>query len=47
MVPAELIQDVLTTADGPDQAVRDLIRLAREAGAPDNVGCVVGEIRAA
>ena len=47
MLPAETIQDVLTTADGPDQAVRDLIRLAREAGAPDNVGCVVGELAAA
>lgn len=47
VVPAETIQAVLTTADAPDQAVRDLIRLAREAGAPDNVGCVVGETAAA
>ncbi|MGW7572448.1 MerR family transcriptional regulator [Streptomyces sp. NPDC054765] len=44
VVPAETIQDVLTTADAPDQAVRQLIRLAREAGAPDNVACVVGEL---
>ncbi|MGW3009311.1 MerR family transcriptional regulator [Streptomyces sp. NPDC001219] len=43
-VPAETIQQVLATADGPDQAVRELIRLAREAGAPDNVGCAVGEM---
>ncbi|MEU8680592.1 MerR family transcriptional regulator [Streptomyces sp. NPDC048611] len=42
-VPAETIQQVLATADGPDQAVRELVRLAREAGAPDNVGCAVGE----
>ncbi|MFF8790259.1 MerR family transcriptional regulator [Streptomyces sp. NPDC015125] len=47
VVPAETIQDVLTTAEGPDQAVRELIRLAREAGAPDNVACVVGELAAA
>lgn len=47
MVPAETIQRVLTAADGPDQAVRELIRLAREAGAPDNVGCVVAEMTGA
>ncbi len=47
VLPAETIQDVLTTAGGPDQAVRDLVRLAREAGAPDNAGCVVGELAAA
>lgn len=47
VVPAGTIQAVLTTADDPDQAVRELVRLAREAGAPDNVGCVVGETVAA
>ncbi|MGW9172494.1 MerR family transcriptional regulator [Streptomyces decoyicus] len=47
VLPAGTIQDVLTTADSPDQAVRDLVRLAREAGAPDNVGCAVGEVAAA
>ncbi|MEW1753219.1 MerR family transcriptional regulator [Streptomyces angustmyceticus] len=47
VVPPETIQDVLTAADGPDRAVRELIRLAREAGAPDNVACVVGEVTAA
>ncbi|MEU3990718.1 MerR family transcriptional regulator [Streptomyces platensis] len=47
VVPAETIQRVLTAADGPDQAVRELIRLAREAGAPDNVGCVVAEMTGA
>ncbi|WP_435603771.1 MerR family transcriptional regulator [Streptomyces sp. bgisy130] len=44
VLPAATIQQVLTAADDPDQAVRELIRLAREAGAPDNVGCAVGEV---
>ncbi|WP_405839092.1 MerR family transcriptional regulator [Streptomyces platensis] len=44
VVPAGTLQQVLTAADGPDQAVRELIRLAREAGAPDNVACVVAEM---
>uniref|UniRef100_J1S4F9 Ser/Thr phosphatase n=2 Tax=Streptomyces auratus AGR0001 TaxID=1160718 RepID=J1S4F9_9ACTN len=47
VLPAETIQDVLTAADTPDQAVRELIRLAHEAGAPDNVACVVAEMTAA
>ncbi|MFI1500624.1 MerR family transcriptional regulator [Streptomyces platensis] len=47
VVPAETIQQVLTAADGPDQAVRELIRLAREAGAPDNVACAVAEMTGA
>lgn len=47
VVPPETIQDVLTAADDPDLAVRELIRLTREAGAPDNVACVVGELTAA
>lgn len=46
-MPPETIQDVLTAADDPDRAVRELIRLAREAGAPDNVACVVGELAGA
>lgn len=47
VVPTEAIQDVLTAAADPDQAVRDLIALAHEAGAPDNIGCVVAEVTAA
>ncbi|MFI5523954.1 MerR family transcriptional regulator [Streptomyces platensis] len=47
VIPAEIIQQVLTAADDPDQAVRELIRLAREAGAPDNVACVVAEMTGA
>ncbi|WP_181924057.1 MerR family transcriptional regulator [Streptomyces inhibens] len=44
VVPAGTLQHVLTAADGPEQAVTELIALAREAGAPDNVGCVVAEM---
>lgn len=47
VVPTETVQQVLTAADDPDQAVRELIRLAREAGAPDNVACVVAEMTGA
>ncbi|MGG7573301.1 MerR family transcriptional regulator [Streptomyces sirii] len=44
VVPIEALQDVLTAATDPDQAVRDLIGLAHQAGAPDNVGCVVADV---
>lgn len=44
VVPPETLQHVLTTADTPEQAVGDLIALAHEAGAPDNVGCVVADM---
>ncbi|MFG3117368.1 MerR family transcriptional regulator [Streptomyces sp. NPDC048197] len=46
VVPPETLQQVLATAAGPDEAVTELIALAREAGAPDNVGCVVADVRA-
>ncbi|MEU9114811.1 MerR family transcriptional regulator [Streptomyces sp. NPDC048483] len=44
VVPPEALQATLTTAAAPEDAVRDLIALAHAAGAPDNVGCVVGEV---
>ncbi|MFI9049253.1 MerR family transcriptional regulator [Streptomyces sp. NPDC053427] len=47
VVPADAMRDVLTAAPGPEDAVRHLIALAHEAGAPDNVGCAVGEVRVA
>ncbi|GAU68698.1 regulatory protein [Streptomyces sp. NBRC 110611] len=47
VVPPETLQDVLTTAATPDQAVENLIALAYEAGAPDNVTCVVADVRLA
>ncbi|GAB7032947.1 MerR family transcriptional regulator [Streptomyces sp. NPDC021749] len=47
VVPPETIQRVLATAPGPAEAVTELIALAHEAGAPDNVGCVVADVKAA
>ncbi|MFF4604436.1 MerR family transcriptional regulator [Streptomyces sp. NPDC001339] len=47
VVPPETLQDVLTTAVTPEQAVEHLIALAYEAGAPDNVTCVVADVRLA
>ncbi|KUL48726.1 hypothetical protein ADL22_09195 [Streptomyces sp. NRRL F-4489] len=43
VVPPEAIQAALTEAATPQQAVTALVRLTREAGAPDNVGCVVAD----
>lgn len=43
VLPPGTLQTTLATAATPDQAVHDLIALAREAGAPDNIGCVVAE----
>ncbi|MFF1955769.1 MerR family transcriptional regulator [Streptomyces sp. NPDC058220] len=45
-VPPEAIRDVVTTAEGPEPAVRDLIDLARRAGGPDNIACVVADVSA-
>ncbi|MGW9079128.1 MerR family transcriptional regulator [Streptomyces kronopolitis] len=47
VLPPDTIQAALTAADTPDRAARDLIRLTHEAGAPDNVACVVAEVSAA
>jgi serine/threonine protein phosphatase PrpC len=38
------IERALREAADPDGAVRDLIALAHEAGAPDNVACVVADV---
>ncbi|MDT3397232.1 MerR family transcriptional regulator [Streptomyces sp. B1866] len=38
------VRRVLTAAGGPDRAVRDLVALAHESGAPDNVSCVVADV---
>ncbi|MFG2399369.1 MerR family transcriptional regulator [Streptomyces lydicus] len=47
VVPPESLQEVLTAAETPEQAVADLIALARAAGAPDNVACVVADLHPA
>ncbi|MCB5910203.1 MerR family transcriptional regulator [Streptomyces pinistramenti] len=47
VLPTGSLQDVLAAAAGPEEAVRDLIALAREAGGPDNIGCVVADLTAA
>ncbi|MGG2462460.1 MerR family transcriptional regulator [Streptomyces sp. RGM 3693] len=44
VVPPEAIQEALTGAATPQQAVAALVRLTHEAGAPDNVGCVVADV---
>ncbi len=44
VVPAADIRAALGAADRPDEAVSDLIGLARAAGAPDNIACAVADI---
>jgi serine/threonine protein phosphatase PrpC/GTP-binding protein EngB required for normal cell division len=43
-VPADAIAHVLLTVTDPEQAVADLIKLAIDNGAPDNVTCIVADI---
>ncbi|MFI6644241.1 MerR family transcriptional regulator [Streptomyces sp. NPDC050504] len=46
-VADDAVREVLTaTAGDPDRAVRALVDLARAAGAPDNVACVVADVAA-
>lgn len=44
VVDAGVIRDVLGSAGPIDQAVTDLVRLAHEAGAPDNVTVLVADV---
>ncbi|MDX3227140.1 MerR family transcriptional regulator [Streptomyces sp. ME19-01-6] len=44
VVPTDAVRQVLTSADDPEQAVRELIALANRAGGPDNVSCVVADV---
>jgi PPM family protein phosphatase len=44
VVPEEELQRVATTVADPDQAVRELIALADEAGGPDNIACVIADV---
>jgi serine/threonine protein phosphatase PrpC len=41
---AESIAKVLLTVADPDQAAKDLIALAMEGGAPDNITCIVADV---
>ena len=47
VVPAARIHQVLRTADGPEQAVAELIGLANSGGGPDNIACVAADVVAA
>ncbi|MFI9233554.1 MerR family transcriptional regulator [Streptomyces rimosus] len=44
VVPSDAVQDALAGAPDPGQGVRDLVALAHQAGAPDNVSCVVADV---
>ncbi len=44
VVPAARIHQVLRTADGPEQAVAELIGLANSGGGPDNIACVAADV---
>lgn len=46
VVPAPALRGVLRAADGPQQALDDLMALAYAHGAPDNVACVVADVEA-
>jgi protein phosphatase len=44
VVSTESTRAVLRSRSGPDEAVEELIALAHEGGAPDNIACVVAEV---
>jgi PPM family protein phosphatase len=44
VVPADAIARVLLTVSDPDQAAADLIALAMDGGAPDNITCIVADV---
>jgi serine/threonine protein phosphatase PrpC len=44
--PADAIARVLLTVPDPDQATADLIALAMDGGAPDNITCIVADVTA-
>ncbi|MFD7661761.1 MerR family transcriptional regulator [Streptomyces sp. NPDC059788] len=47
VVPSDAVRDVLGAVSDPGRAVRDLVALAHDAGAPDNVSCVVADVSTA
>ena len=44
VVPPDAISRVLLTVADPDQATADLIALAMDGGAPDNITCIVADV---
>jgi protein phosphatase len=44
VVSTESTRAVLRRRKSPDEAVEELIALAHEGGAPDNIACVVAEV---
>jgi protein phosphatase len=44
VVSTESTRAALRRANSPDEAVKELIALAHEGGAPDNIACVVAEV---
>ncbi|WP_086727081.1 MerR family transcriptional regulator, partial [Streptomyces carpinensis] len=45
VVPEERIRALLTGGQGPDDCVRALTEAANDAGGPDNISCVVADVR--
>ncbi|MEU3185050.1 MerR family transcriptional regulator [Streptomyces sp. NPDC006923] len=43
-VSAEAVRETVVMADGPEPAVSELVGLARRAGGPDNIACVVADV---
>ncbi len=44
VVAAESLRGVLSGAGDPEQVLDELVRLAYDAGAPDNIACVVADV---
>jgi protein phosphatase len=44
VVPPDAISRVLLTVADPDQAAANLLALALDGGAPDNITCIVADI---
>lgn len=44
MVDEAGLRAAVVAADDPEEAVRRLVGLAREAGGPDNVACAVADV---
>jgi protein phosphatase len=45
VVPPAEVQRLMSTVDDPEQAVRELVAAANRSGGPDNVSCVVADVR--